>query len=156
YKLKLGVADDTAHAVVVIFDETTKSPTESLVGTEDEYTNEHSSLPVALANIIGTTHVLELKSHTYYKFGSFESFTCWKINPTESAEESATSSTSDALASKSPLSLKRSDLEDSDAEEACGSSKEVGDYKADHPSDKKRKKRIILDDSGSEYTARIQ
>ncbi|GJW14020.1 hypothetical protein Tco_0018153 [Tanacetum coccineum] len=39
---------------------------------------------------------LPLQSHTYYEYGSFESFTCWKIDPIEGIEESIGSSTLDA------------------------------------------------------------
>ncbi|GJU87275.1 hypothetical protein Tco_1294821, partial [Tanacetum coccineum] len=106
-RLELSVFDRTAAVVVVMFDETAtelvKVPADSVLKVEDE----HSSLPPAIANIIGITHVLELKSHTYYEYGSFESFTCWKINPTEPVEESACSSTDDAIADKHIPSLKR-------------------------------------------------
>nr|GEV17062.1 hypothetical protein [Tanacetum cinerariifolium] len=43
----------------------------------------HVSLPPAISNLISTIQVMEIKSHSYYKYGSFESFTCWQINPTE-------------------------------------------------------------------------
>nr|GEW99711.1 hypothetical protein [Tanacetum cinerariifolium] len=69
--------------------------------------NDHSSFPPAIANIIGTTHVLELNSHTYYEYGSFESFTCWKIKPAEVVEESACSSMVDAVPAIQALLLKR-------------------------------------------------
>nr|GEX76605.1 hypothetical protein [Tanacetum cinerariifolium] len=36
-------------------------------------------LPTALANIMGTSHILELQSHTYYEHMNYESFTCWKV-----------------------------------------------------------------------------
>ncbi|GKA45066.1 nucleic acid-binding, OB-fold protein [Tanacetum coccineum] len=101
FRLELGVSNDTTHAVVVMFDETTtdlvKYSTESILEVEDESSDDQSSLRPAIANIIGTTHVLELKSHTYYEYGSFESFTCWKINPAEVVEENASSSTVDAV-----------------------------------------------------------
>ena len=58
-------------------------------------TDDHGNLPTAIANIIGTTHVFEIKSHTYYEYGTFESFTCWAINPPQPFVESACSSTID-------------------------------------------------------------
>ncbi|GJW24304.1 hypothetical protein Tco_0038115 [Tanacetum coccineum] len=64
---------------------------ESLLGAgEDE--DDESSLPTAIRNLIGTTHVLEIKSHTYYEYGTFESFTCWKVNPSEMVADGASSS----------------------------------------------------------------
>ncbi|GKG34740.1 hypothetical protein Tco_0437436, partial [Tanacetum coccineum] len=38
------------------------------------------------------THVLELKSHANYEYGSFERFTYWKINLTPLVEEGVSSS----------------------------------------------------------------
>ncbi|GJX56653.1 nucleic acid-binding, OB-fold protein [Tanacetum coccineum] len=92
YRLDLEISDDTAEVVVVMFDETTtsllKCSASSIVGSESEVyfsalynlTNtftdlrlqdekEHSGLPPALANIVGTSHTLELKSHMYYEHG---------------------------------------------------------------------------------------
>lgn len=40
-------------------------------------------LPPPLANLIGTTHVFEIKGHTYYDHGLFESFICSAIHPLE-------------------------------------------------------------------------
>nr|GEX85040.1 hypothetical protein [Tanacetum cinerariifolium] len=47
----------------------------------------YPGLPTALSNIVGTTHTLELKAHTYYEHATYESFRCWKI---VSAEEPRT------------------------------------------------------------------
>nr|GFA36307.1 hypothetical protein [Tanacetum cinerariifolium] len=57
--------------------------TEPIVDIDDESIDGNSNLSRAITNIIGTTHMLELKTHTYYEHGSFDSFTCWKIIPTE-------------------------------------------------------------------------
>lgn len=57
--------------------------------------DDHSNLPTAIANIIGQTHVFEIKTHTYYEYGSFESFTCWTVDPPQPVNESACSSTID-------------------------------------------------------------
>nr|GEX85623.1 ATP-dependent DNA helicase PIF1-like [Tanacetum cinerariifolium] len=53
----------------------------------------HSALPNALSNIVGTTHTLELKAHSYYEHDTYESFTCWKIISAEEVGESRGSST---------------------------------------------------------------
>ncbi|GJT08110.1 hypothetical protein Tco_0842572, partial [Tanacetum coccineum] len=41
---------------------------------------------------------MEIKSHSYYGYGSFKSFICWQINPTEGGEDSVSSSSLDAVA----------------------------------------------------------
>nr|GEU39852.1 ATP-dependent DNA helicase PIF1-like [Tanacetum cinerariifolium] len=90
YMLKVVVADDTAHTIILMFNdiaiELLKCLAKSLLGAgEDE--DDESSLPTTIRNLIGTTHVLEIKSHTYYEYGTFESFTCWKINPSEMVDD---------------------------------------------------------------------
>ncbi|GJX50621.1 hypothetical protein Tco_0277466, partial [Tanacetum coccineum] len=54
--------------------------------------DNHSPLPQALANIVGTTHTLDFKSHTYYEHNTYESFTCWRIVTAEGMDESGGSS----------------------------------------------------------------
>ncbi|GJU89419.1 replication protein A 70 kDa DNA-binding subunit C-like protein [Tanacetum coccineum] len=101
YRLELDVSDVTAQTVVVLFDE----PTTALVGcsagslmdTEDESTDDHVGLSPAISNLIGTTHVMEIKSQSYYEYGTFESFTCCQLNPEEVCGDSVGSSTLDAL-----------------------------------------------------------
>ena len=57
-----------------------------LQGVEDQ-----PALPQALTNIIGTSHIFEIKSHTYYEHGTYESFTCWQIcEPLPSVETAST------------------------------------------------------------------
>ncbi|KAL6500995.1 hypothetical protein OROHE_025192 [Orobanche hederae] len=80
YRLELEVSDGTTHIVVVLFDE---SATElvgcsvgTIVETNDEVSADYPNLPKTIANLIGTTHVLELKSNSYYEHGTYESFTC--------------------------------------------------------------------------------
>ncbi|GJT39241.1 zinc finger BED domain-containing protein RICESLEEPER 2-like protein [Tanacetum coccineum] len=101
YRLELGISDATAHVVVVMFDETgselVKCSADSLAQSDEEYLDDTSGLPAALANIIGTTHTLELKSHTYYEHGTFKSFTCWNLIPLEVVVDSAGSSTIDVV-----------------------------------------------------------
>ncbi|GJY77174.1 hypothetical protein Tco_0482290, partial [Tanacetum coccineum] len=54
--------------------------------------DKHSPLPQALANIVGASHTLEFKSHTYYEYNTYESFTCWRIVTAEGMGESGGSS----------------------------------------------------------------
>ncbi|GJY43131.1 DNA helicase PIF1, ATP-dependent [Tanacetum coccineum] len=113
YRLEVVVADDTAHTVVVMFNDTAtellKCSAESLMGTKDENSDaeDELNLYVAIRNLIGTDHVLEIKSHTYYEYGSFESFNCWKIIPNASAEDGASSSTAAVTANdvESPMKI---------------------------------------------------
>ncbi|GJW20637.1 replication protein A 70 kDa DNA-binding subunit C-like protein [Tanacetum coccineum] len=166
YRLELDVADDTANAVVVMFDEPATTlvgcSAESIMEDDDESSDDQSNLPPALANLIGTTHTLEIKSHTYYEFGTFESFTCWTIVLTEGVAESASSSTLDAVgATESPKlksltrdpsvptpskpseerPTKRIKIEDSESEDK-------GDT-AMHPVDKKKRDSDEEDNCGS-------
>lgn len=90
--LEVVVADETAHAVVVIFNELEveliKCSADCLIQLGDE---DDSGLPTAIKNLIGTTHVMELKSRTYYEHGSYKSFTCWKIVSDDVALDAASS-----------------------------------------------------------------
>ncbi|GJY03032.1 ATP-dependent DNA helicase PIF1-like protein [Tanacetum coccineum] len=130
YRLEMEISDDTAEVVVVMFDETTTSLLKcfasSILDSEERVSflapynltntftelrlqdeEEHLGLPPALANIVGTRHTLELKSHTYYEHGTYESFTCWKVVTGEDVEEGASSGMVAANdASKAPV-LKR-------------------------------------------------
>ncbi|GJX03348.1 ATP-dependent DNA helicase PIF7-like protein [Tanacetum coccineum] len=167
YKLELGVADDTTHVVVVLFDEPTtellKCSVESLLASVDESIDEDSNFLVAITNLIGTTHVFGLKSHTYYEYGTFESFTCWKINPSAMVVEVASSTIVDentenpspefkSLArtpfvctpSKGPEEnkKKRSGVEEFDADDNCGSSKKPAECNVDAGTKKKKQKSL--------------
>ncbi|KAL6577819.1 hypothetical protein OROMI_010147 [Orobanche minor] len=174
YRLELDVSDNTAHTMVVMFDETAtelvKFSAESLLEGEDE-AEDQPALPQALTNIIGTSHTLELKSHTYYEHGDYESFTCWYICAPESVDESAGSSTVNAGAdigkpnlkrlSKSPSLSTPSEppkdrrkksiaIEDSDTEIPAVGSEVPKDDEDGEPASKKKKKRYIMEDSESE------
>nr|GEW66419.1 hypothetical protein [Tanacetum cinerariifolium] len=181
YMLEVVVADDIAHVVIVMFNDTLtellKCSAESLMGVEDEGVDadDDSNLPTAIRNLIGTTHVLEIKSHTYYEYGTFESFTCWKINPSDLVEDGASSSMPTLTADHAAPSMKRlarhptvctplkpneekkkrvrtSELEDSDVDEVCGPAKERNACNIDGALDKKKKrKRYIEDDFESAY-----
>nr|GEY62168.1 hypothetical protein [Tanacetum cinerariifolium] len=97
YRMVLDVSDDTKNIAVVLFDE----PASALIS------NDGGSLLAAISNIIGTAHVLEIKSHTYYEYDTFKSFTYWKIDPTEGIKESIGSSILDANAGSYTPKLKR-------------------------------------------------
>ncbi|GKC53455.1 reverse transcriptase domain-containing protein [Tanacetum coccineum] len=76
YRLELEVSDHTVAIVVVIFDETATSlvrcSVDLVLAAEEQDKESHSPLPNALANIVGTTHTLELKAHTYYEHDTVE------------------------------------------------------------------------------------
>ncbi|GJX61238.1 hypothetical protein Tco_0294138, partial [Tanacetum coccineum] len=134
------------------------------MGTEDEYSDvdDELNLLVAIRNLIGIEHVLEIKSHTYYEYGSFESFNCWKINPNASAEDGASSSTTVVTANDVESSMKivtkpptvctplkpneekkqkGHDLEDSDVDEVSGPQKNTGKSNAKVVVDTKKKRK---------------
>ncbi|GKD44419.1 nucleic acid-binding, OB-fold protein [Tanacetum coccineum] len=76
------MSDDTAQAVVVMFNETAtalvKCSADSLMDTADESAEDHLSLPPALSNLISTAYVMEIKSHTYVRIKRlFEAV--WKL-----------------------------------------------------------------------------
>nr|GEV03583.1 hypothetical protein [Tanacetum cinerariifolium] len=71
--------------VVVMFDETAKSVVKCSAGSIGE---EETGLPLALANMVGTLHTLELKFNSYYKHANYESFTCWSVVLEEALNES--------------------------------------------------------------------
>ncbi|GKD68202.1 hypothetical protein Tco_1322292, partial [Tanacetum coccineum] len=99
FRLEPDVSDKTASTVVVMFDEPdtelVKCSADSLATADEDvglaYTDD-VGLPRPLENIIGTTQTLDIKSHTYYEHGTFESFTCWRIASEEVFEEDARSS----------------------------------------------------------------
>nr|GEV05616.1 hypothetical protein [Tanacetum cinerariifolium] len=101
---ELDVFDKTASTVVVIFDEPAtqlvKYSVDSLAATDEDVGLAYADdvgLPRTLENIIGTTQALEIKSHTYYEHGTFESFTYWRIASKEVVEEDAKSSNANTL-----------------------------------------------------------
>ncbi|GJZ06288.1 reverse transcriptase domain-containing protein [Tanacetum coccineum] len=96
YRLELEVSDDTAQAVVVMFDETARTVVKcsagSIVGSEEQ-DEEEMGLPLVLANIVGTIHTLELNSNSYYEHANYESFTCWSVILEEALDKSGSSGT---------------------------------------------------------------
>ncbi|KAJ0592224.1 putative nucleic acid-binding, replication factor A [Helianthus annuus] len=84
FRIQADVTDGTMSTVVVLFDEAAeqlvKRTARSLVEEQLKDTSiDAPILPFALAALIGTKHTFEIKSHTYYHFGDYESFTCAKI-----------------------------------------------------------------------------
>nr|GFB63229.1 hypothetical protein [Tanacetum cinerariifolium] len=114
FQLELYISDKTASTIVVMFDEPEKELlkcfADFLAAADDEsgfgYA-DHAGLPLALANIIGTTHTLEMKSHNYYKHGTFESFTCWRIAPEEVVDVDSESSNMNTSAEVNITKVKR-------------------------------------------------
>nr|GEW86782.1 RNA-directed DNA polymerase, eukaryota [Tanacetum cinerariifolium] len=175
FRLELDVSDKAASTVVVMFDEPAKDmlkcSADSLAAADDEsgfgYA-DHAGLPLALANIIGTTHTLEMKSHTYYEHGTFDSFTCWRIAPEEVVDVDSDSSNINTSADVNITKVKRlptnpsvetpskpteervkKELEDSD-DEVTGDMDDGGkNGKESSLADKKKKKRYIMDDCDS-------
>ncbi|GJT59343.1 putative reverse transcriptase domain-containing protein, partial [Tanacetum coccineum] len=99
FRLELDVSDKTASTVVVMFDEPAtellKCSADSLAAADEDVGLAYADdvgLPRPLANIIGITKTLEIKSHTYYEHGTFECFTCWRIASEEVVEEDTGSS----------------------------------------------------------------
>ncbi|KAL6522319.1 hypothetical protein OROHE_016872 [Orobanche hederae] len=111
YRLEIDVSDSSAHTMVVMFDETAtelvKCSAESLLEGEDEVAEDQPLLPHALAHIIGTSQMLELKSHTYYEHVHYESFTCWNICAADLVNESTCSGSVTASTDAGRWVLKR-------------------------------------------------
>ncbi|KAL6552459.1 hypothetical protein OROHE_007823 [Orobanche hederae] len=111
FRLDLDVSDETAQTVVVLFDETMrdllKCSPESLLEDDTEAPDGGSNLPRAISDLIGAYHIFEVKSHTYFEHGTFESFTSWKIIPAPPAGESAGSSNLEASDGSASSLMKR-------------------------------------------------
>ncbi|GJR76763.1 ATP-dependent DNA helicase PIF1-like protein [Tanacetum coccineum] len=144
YRLELEVSDHTVAIVVVMFDETATSlvrcSVDLVLAAEEQDKESHSPLPNALANIVGTTHNLELKAHTYYEHDTYESFTCWKI---VSAEEQPSPATPSKPTEEKKR--KRVELEDSDAEASFVADTQSETVDGGTSSKKKCNKRLIVD-----------
>ncbi|PWA77352.1 nucleic acid-binding, OB-fold protein [Artemisia annua] len=117
YRLALDVFDNTDKVVFVLFDkpaiQLVKFSASSLMRLEHDPSDERGTLPPPLANLIGATHVFEIKSHTYYDHGMFESFICCAIDPHELSVEGECSSPFDRRSVASKTSLKSSDHDQS-------------------------------------------
>nr|GEZ28703.1 hypothetical protein [Tanacetum cinerariifolium] len=174
-RAELYISDKTASTIVVMFDELEKELlkcfADSLAAADDEsgfgYA-DHAGLPLALAKIIGTTHTLEMKSHTYYEHGTFESFTCWRIASEEVVDVDSESRNMNTSAEVNITKVKRlatkpfvttpskpteekmkKELKDSN-DEVTGDMDDGGvDGKKSSLIDKRKKKRYIVDDCDS-------
>ncbi|XP_071727900.1 uncharacterized protein [Rutidosis leptorrhynchoides] len=82
FRVQCDVRDATAETMVVFFDETAEQLTQItapvLLAEQDEETCT-TVLPNALANLLGTTQVVLIKTSSYYEHGTFESFNCIKV-----------------------------------------------------------------------------
>ncbi|XP_071728567.1 replication protein A 70 kDa DNA-binding subunit B-like [Rutidosis leptorrhynchoides] len=82
FRVQCDVRDATAETMVVFFDETAEQLTQTtapvLLAEQDEETCT-TVLPNALANLLGTTQVVLIKTSSYYEHGTFESFNCIKV-----------------------------------------------------------------------------
>ncbi|GJV47092.1 RNA-directed DNA polymerase, eukaryota [Tanacetum coccineum] len=161
FRLELDVSDKTASTVVVMFDEPAtellKCSTDSLAAADEDVGLTYADdvgLPRPLANIIGTTQTLEIKSHTYYEHGMFESFTCWRIASKEVVEEdvglSNVNTTPDInikqtkrLTTK-PTIATPSKPTTQNEEDTCGMDDGQADGKDSSVSDKRKKKQRTL------------
>nr|GEX17434.1 hypothetical protein [Tanacetum cinerariifolium] len=156
YRLEVVVADDTAHTVIVMFNEVATEllncSANSFMEAEDE---DDSSLPTAIRNLNGTTHVMELKSHTYYEYGSYESFTYWKINPADLVADEASFSNQLITIDDLEPSFKRLSRQPSVCtpsklnEEKRKKAKDPHEINADGPVNKKKRKMCIDEDLDS-------
>ncbi|MFS7996288.1 putative nucleic acid-binding protein [Helianthus anomalus] len=84
FQIRADITDKTMNTVVVLFDEIAKQlvkrTAKSLVEEQLQDTSVDAPiLPSALQSLIGTTYTFEIKSHTYYHFGEYESFNCANI-----------------------------------------------------------------------------
>ncbi|GJR09502.1 ATP-dependent DNA helicase PIF1 [Tanacetum coccineum] len=168
YRLELEISDHTAEVVVVLFDETAtsllKCSASAMVASQAQDEDENTGLPAALANIVGTSQTLELKSHTYYEHQNYESFTCWRIVTADVVEGGSNSDMVAAKAdskapgvgslNKSPLlstpskpteekKHRREKLEDSDADESFVADSQPKGVVVECSSDTKKKRRQV-------------
>ncbi|KAL6529079.1 hypothetical protein OROHE_014823 [Orobanche hederae] len=142
YMLELDVSNDTAHTMVVMFDETAtelvKFSAESLLEGEDEATDDQPALPQALTNIIGTSHTLDTVSA-----GA-------NIGKPKLKRLSKSPSVSTPSKPSEDKRKKNVAIEDSDTEITAARSEVPKDDEDDKPASKKKKKRYIMEDSESE------
>ncbi|GJT96157.1 hypothetical protein Tco_1091675 [Tanacetum coccineum] len=150
-----------------MFNETTteliKCSTDSLMDAVDETAGDDSGLPTAIRNVIGTTHVMEIKTQSYYEYRTHESFTSLRHDSVDAMDDRASSSSRLISADDSEPSFKRptkkpsvstpskpnedTDLEDSDMDETPFPSVESHENNKKLPVDKKKRKMRIDEDS---------
>lgn len=142
YRLELGISDATEQTVVVLFDDASVGligfPASALVSDEDEGSDDHANLPSPISDLIGTTHMFEIKSHTYYEYGTFESFTCWEVDPHNTSAEPTSAITVD-----------------NETAVTCSSSKSPARSPTlttpSKPVEDRKRKRVVVDDSTTEH-----
>lgn len=76
-------------------------------------------MPQQLANIIGTTHIFEIKSHTYYDHGIYESFICTAIVATKPSLTA--SDNNHSISSVEGCECWTMNADEADIEEECSS-----------------------------------
>ncbi|KAK9053094.1 hypothetical protein SSX86_029724 [Deinandra increscens subsp. villosa] len=102
YRLMVDVKDMTGNVVVVLFDEAgeqlVKKSAKTLLDEQEQSTNSDDMvLPEALRCLIGGTYLFELRSHTYYQYGEYESFNCAQVLLPGSANIASPSSVDEIL-----------------------------------------------------------
>ncbi|KAK9056641.1 hypothetical protein SSX86_024003 [Deinandra increscens subsp. villosa] len=102
YRLMVDVKDMTSNFVVVLFDEAgkqlVKKSAKSLLDEQELSTNNDDMvLPEEFRCLIGGTYMFELRSHTYYQYGDYESFNCAQVLLPGSASYASSSSVDDIL-----------------------------------------------------------
>ncbi|GJW91895.1 replication protein A 70 kDa DNA-binding subunit C-like protein [Tanacetum coccineum] len=141
-RLEVDVSDNTAQAVVVMFNETATAlvncSADSLMDTVDESSEDHLNLPPALSNLIGTAHVMEIN------VGSMSNLDDYPDNQPQKMKR-IVQDPSIVTPSKPVEERKKSrmDIEDSKTEDSSNSANAKGKKGAVEPSAKKRKNRYI-------------
>nr|GEY42009.1 hypothetical protein [Tanacetum cinerariifolium] len=165
YRLEALVADDTAHTIVVMFNDTTtellKCSAESLIGTKDKGfdADDDLKLPLAIRNLIGTMHgelgdvLVEKKT----KHAGFYAMVLTIMSGKEYNNKLYLSSTSwivfydddDIPCLEELRADDRHEMEDSDIDEVCRPLAKKGKSSADVTVDtKKKRKRYIVHGNG--------
>ncbi|GJW72188.1 reverse transcriptase domain-containing protein [Tanacetum coccineum] len=135
YQLEVDVSDDTAQAVVVMFNETTtalfKCSADSLMDTTDEI---HPS--EGIKDSLGSNTLDAVPDNQPHKLKRI------------TRDPSIATSSKPVEERKNP----RMDVEDSDTEDSGDSANGTGKKEALQPSDKKRKNRVKFDDSDADVS----
>ncbi|GJS55790.1 replication protein A 70 kDa DNA-binding subunit C-like protein [Tanacetum coccineum] len=152
YRLELDVSDVTMQTVVVLIDE----PATTLVGysagslmdTKDESTDDHVGLPPAISNLIGITHVMEIKSQSYYDtLDALDGVETHRLSRPVHAPTVAT-----PTKPSEPQRTKSLVIEDSDVEVSGDSSGYVRRNKADPISNSNKRKQLVTEVSSKDVS----
>ncbi|GJR54796.1 reverse transcriptase domain-containing protein [Tanacetum coccineum] len=106
--------------------------------------DDRSPLPQALANIVGTNHTLEFKSHTYYEHNTYESFTCWRIVTAEGMGENGGSSMAGGSRASETPEFKTQKAEESDAEASFVADTQTASRVGGSRPDTRKNKRLCI------------